>query len=219
MEFKIIDMDNWSRKETFDHFSTVAKSTYSLTVKVDVTSLVEKIKKDNLRFYPIFTWIITKALNQFEQFKMGYDAEGRLGYYSYINPMYSVMDKDKNVVSLCTEFEEKVSAFYKKMTDDLENFEKDGKETAFYPNFYIVSTLPWLHYESFTVLNESEQHFLFPMVTWGKYVQENGKYMIPLALQVSHAVADGYHCAQFYEAVEQLIKEFDEIDKKTLFHI
>ena len=48
MEFKVIDMDNWSRKETFEHFSTVAKSTYSLTVKVDVTNLVEKIKKENI---------------------------------------------------------------------------------------------------------------------------------------------------------------------------
>ncbi|MGN0380890.1 MAG: CatA-like O-acetyltransferase, partial [Suilimivivens sp.] len=34
MNFRKINMDVWDRRECFEHFSTVAKSTYSITVDV-----------------------------------------------------------------------------------------------------------------------------------------------------------------------------------------
>ena len=73
-----------------------------MTVKVDITHLVEICKRKEYRFYPILTWVVTSALNQFKHFKMGFNMEGMLGYFDKINPMYSVIDSKENVVSLCT---------------------------------------------------------------------------------------------------------------------
>ena len=41
------------------------------------------------------------------------------------------------------------------------------------------------------------------MVTWGKYYECDGKIIMPVTLQIHHAVADGYHCAKFYEDILQ----------------
>ncbi|WP_456008709.1 CatA-like O-acetyltransferase [Clostridium butyricum] len=46
--------------------------------------------------------------------------------------------------------------------------------------------------------------FLFPMVTWGKFFEENNKIIMPLTIQVHHAVADGYHCSLFFSDVEEI---------------
>jgi chloramphenicol O-acetyltransferase type A len=35
------------------------------------------------------------------------------------------------------------------------------------------------------------------MYSLDKFYEENEKYMLPLALQVHHAVCDGYHVARF----------------------
>ena len=35
MNFRKINMDVWDRRECFEHFSTVAKSTYSIPVDVE----------------------------------------------------------------------------------------------------------------------------------------------------------------------------------------
>ena len=42
------------------------------------------------------------------------------------------------------------------------------------------------------------------MVTWGKFFEENNKIIMPLTIQVHHAVADGYHCSLFFSDVEEI---------------
>ena len=53
--------------------------------------------------------------------------------------------------------------------------------------------------------HDRKNTFLFPMVTWGKYYEVNERVKLPLTLQIHHAVADGYHCSLFFEAVEQIV--------------
>ena len=48
--FKIIDMENWARKDCFNHFMNKTKSTYSITVNVDISNLMKFIKKNNLEY-------------------------------------------------------------------------------------------------------------------------------------------------------------------------
>ena len=42
-----IDLDNLPRRKTYDWFNSFNNPTYGLTVKLDVTSLVEHTKKHN----------------------------------------------------------------------------------------------------------------------------------------------------------------------------
>lgn len=44
MEFKLIDKDNWKRKEYFDHYFFNVPCTYSMTVKMDITKIIKKNK-------------------------------------------------------------------------------------------------------------------------------------------------------------------------------
>ncbi|MEM1485141.1 CatA-like O-acetyltransferase [Oscillospiraceae bacterium PP1C4] len=205
MSFHLIDLENWERKDCFNHFMNIAKSTYSLTVNIDITKLIDFIKKNNYRLYPTFTWIVSKAVNNHMEFRMGFDSDRNLGYYDTIFPDYSVLnDKTKIMDSLCTAYEEEFVSFYNCMVSDMENYKSSGAHTQRHSNFFIVSCLPWLNYSAFTATNESEHQFLFPMVTWGKYIELDGKVLMPLTLQIHHAVADGYHCSLFYNNIEQI---------------
>ncbi|MBP3889085.1 MAG: chloramphenicol acetyltransferase CAT [Cellulosilyticum sp.] len=206
MNFTLIDMENWERKECFNHFMTVAKSTYSLTVNMDITYLMTFIKQHNLRLYPTFTWIITRALNQHVEFKTCYDLNHQLGYYDEISPCYSILDDQTKIMdSMTTPYDQNFKNFYIQMTTDLDNYKTSKHKTDFLPNFFLVSCLPWLSYTSFDVNNQSDYDFLLPMVTWGKYFEQQDKILMPLTLQVHHAVCDGYHCSLFYKDVETVL--------------
>lgn len=207
MKFNIIDVENWERKECFDHFMSIAKSTYSLTVNMDISKLIMFSKKNNYRLYPTFTWIVSQAINNHKEFKMGYDENKNVGYYDMVNPDYSVMnDRTKIMDNLCTVYSSKFKTFYNNMVNDLEAYKNFGAHTQAQSNFFIASCLPWITYTSFNVSNESEYQFLFPMVTWGKYFEQGNKILMPLTLQIHHAVADGYHCSLFYKDIEQILK-------------
>lgn len=206
MNFKLIDMEQWERAECYKHFSTIAKSTYSITVDVDITELLNYIRDYNLRLFPTFTWVVATAINKQEEFRMGYDEKGHLGIWDEIYPDYSVIDENTKIMtSLCTPYEKSFSLFYKQMCQDADTYKCSKKETGKYPNFFVASCIPWLRYSSFTATNESEYTFLFPMVTWGKYYKVEDRVKMPLTLQIHHAVADGYHCSLFFQEVEEII--------------
>ena len=40
---------------------------------------------------------------------------------------------------------------------------------------------------------------------WGKYNLENGRLMMPLSMNIHHAVADGFHLCRFFNEVQELI--------------
>lgn len=50
MQFTKIDINNWTRKEYFDHYFDNTPCTYSMTVKLDISKLkrMEKIISDSL---------------------------------------------------------------------------------------------------------------------------------------------------------------------------
>ena len=54
MNFELIDMEHWDRAECYQHFTTVAKSTYSITVDLDITELFRYVREKNVRFFPAF---------------------------------------------------------------------------------------------------------------------------------------------------------------------
>lgn len=206
MSFHLIDLENWERRDCFNHFFTIAKSTYSLTVNMDITNLIGFIRERNYRLYPTFTWIVSRAINNHIQFRMGLNINKSLGYYDTVSPDYAVLNERTQIMdSLCTPYKEEFLVFYKHMVSDIENYKTKEIHTQKYSNSFIVSCLPWLNYTSFTATNESQYPFLFPMVTWGKYRESEGKILMPLTLQIHHAVADGYHCSLFYNDIEQII--------------
>lgn len=208
MKFNIINVDEWERKECFEHYFNNAKCTYSLTVNIEVTNLINYIKENKLRLYPVFTWIVSKALNNHNEFKMSLNEEGKIGYFDEISPCYSVLNEKTKVMNdLLTPYSSEFSKFYKMMVNDLEMYKKDPSYTTkFENNFYLSSCIPWINYSSFNVNNETNMPMLFPMVTWGKYYNENGKLLMPVSLQVHHSVADGYHCSLFYNEVQDMVR-------------
>lgn len=207
MGFNVIDLDNWERKDRFNHFYNNAKCTYSITVNIDITNFYNYIKTNNLTFYPAFTWVVSKVINTYDEFKITFDEKGRLGFFDEISPSYSVLnDKTKIMNDLYTAFSGRFIDFYNNMRNDIDKYKEDNNfKTKFQNNFFIVSCLPWFNYTAFNVNNEGSIPFLFPMVTWGKFFVENNKTIMPLTIQIHHAVADGYHCSLFFNDITKLV--------------
>ena len=47
--------------------------------------------------------------------------------------------------------------------------------------------------------------YLIPIFTLGKYYEEDGRIVLPLAVQVHHAVCDGFHICRFVNELQELI--------------
>lgn len=81
-------------------------------------------------------------------------------------------------------------------------------------NNFCVSMIPWTTFEGFNLNLQKGYDYLKPIFTMGKYYEENGKTHLPLAIQVHHAVCDGFHVCRFVNELQELI---DEIPVKGVF--
>lgn len=60
MAFIPVDMENYSRREHYEHYKNNVPCTYSMTANVDITGLKEKAAEGNIKFYPALIYVISK---------------------------------------------------------------------------------------------------------------------------------------------------------------
>jgi chloramphenicol O-acetyltransferase type A len=70
------------------------------------------------------------------------------------------------------------------------------------PNVLNISSIPWVDFTGFH-LHLTTDHLL-PILTIGRHTEQNGTTVMPLAIQVHHAVCDGYHLGQFVEQLQSI---------------
>lgn len=207
MKYTIIDKTTWKRKEYFEHYITTVPCTYSITSKLDITNIRQQEKK----LYPTMLYILTKAVNRYEQFRMALNNNGDLIVYSSMEPCYTVFHKQTETFSnIWTEYSADYNTFIHNYENDILNYgniEKFMAKPTVPQNSFTVSMMPWTTFEGFN-LNTPGFGYLIPIFTMGKFSEVNGGVYLPLAVQVHHAVCDGFHVCRFINDVQTQINEF-----------
>ena len=77
--FHTIDVVRWNRLPYFEHYTNVNQCTYSMTVDTDITLLLQELKIRGHKLYPAFIYMVTRVVNEREEFKTSYGSEGSWG--------------------------------------------------------------------------------------------------------------------------------------------
>lgn len=173
---------------------------------MDVTKVLEKCYNEKLNFQAVMLHRIYRAINQVDNFK--YDLlDGKLIKWDKIVPTFSSMNKNNKLFfTLYADMQEN-EIDYNEVYKDTVN--KYATSTTIVPqgelpgNVFNVSCIPWLHFEHFSSNSKSMENNIVKMITIGKYEQVNDRYVLPITLQVSHAVVDGYHASLFFEKLRE----------------
>ena len=207
MKFHVIDREDWNREQYFEHYLKL-KCTFSMTVNVDITMLLEEVYKKGIKFYPVFIYLISRVVNNHKKFRTCFNDEGVLGYWEEMIPSYTIFHKDdKSFSSIWTDYSRDFRTFYKNYEDDTRCY---ASVHGFFtkenipPNVFPISSIPWTSFTGFNLNINNDENFLLPIITCGKYFNEGNKVMLPVSLQVHHSVCDGYDASKFIEDLQQL---------------
>ena len=205
MAFHLIDMENWDRREFYEHFINEVVCSYSITVNLDITNLRDA------RLYPAMIWLLTKTVNEMPEFRTSLTKAG-LGIYDSMHPMYTVFNKEnKNFSGIWSYYSEHYMEFLKNYDEDVRVYSKSKRyapKDGTPENSFNISMVPWLEFTSCNLNVYDDGKFLLPIFTMGKYFERDGKRLLPLAIQVHHAVCDGYHVGLFVEKLQTNIIRF-----------
>ena len=205
MKFIPIDINNWQRKEYFEHYHNIVPCTYCMTVKLDITNL----KTKNNHLYSTLLFSLTQLINRHQEFRTCFNSEGVLGFFDEMIPSYTVFNPDTETFTcLWTSETKDYDTFYQAYKKDVETFGKNqglvGKPNI-PDNVFNVSMLPWISFDAFNLNLQKGYNYLLPIFTFGKFYKENNKYYLPLSIQVHHGVCDGFHICRLVNELQKML--------------
>ena len=210
--YKTLDFDTWPRKEHYLYYTQKLKVGCSMTVNLDVTRLVQSCRKRSLRFYPSFVYCTACTVNSMDSMRMFRDKDGRLCIWDHVLPNYTIFHKDDCTFSdVWTDFSPDFETFYSNMIEDMDKYKntKGIKVKENQPaNFFCISCEPWVSFTAFNTWTYDSEPQFFPVITYGKYFEENGRLKMPFNIVIAHAVCDAYHISKLIEELQIKIDKF-----------
>lgn len=214
MKFNLIDIEKWSRKPYFEYYLNQVICTFSITTNIDITALLETLREKEIKLYPTFIYMVTKTVNSQVEFRTCFNEEGNLGYWSRMTPSFTIFhNDDKTFSEMWTEFSNDFRIFYENYQEDMKQYgdvrgiwTKDNIPR----NTFSISSIPWVNFTGFNLNVYNEGKYLLPIITGGKYFNQAGKTLLPISLQVHHAVCDGYHASNFINELQKLADNYSD---------
>jgi chloramphenicol O-acetyltransferase type A len=212
MDYKIVDINKYYRKDVYLRFSDGPKCSISMTYKLDITHLKEVCKERNEKLNIALLYLVTKAINSRDDYKMYYDfKKNELRSYNVFNVKHYVFNKETEVCKIVhSKYYLDYKEFYLNTYKDIEeakkvDFKEDDKE---YPDEFDASAMPWVSYDSFNLELPDGYLYFNPIINWDKFFESSGRTLLPMTIRLNHAIADGYLLSKFFLIIEDYIKEF-----------
>lgn len=216
-EYTTVDLSRWARKEHYEAFQTFAQCTFSQTVQLDITALLKHIKAVGWKFYPTLIFLLAKIANRHAEFRMAIK-DNELVIWNDIHPCYTIFhDETETFSSLWSHYDGDIHHFLNIYSEDVARYRNNlsylpKEETR--ENVFYVSANPWVSFTGFNINIANMQNFFAPMFTIGKYYPQGEKVLLPLAVQVHHAVCDGFHVARLINELQTLCDDLSRYSCK-----
>ena len=207
LEYTPIDLSRWARKEHFEVFQSFAQCTINQTVLVDITVLLKHIKEVGWKFYPTIIFLLSKIVNSHAEFRMAMK-NNELVIWNDIHPSYTIFHNETETFSsLWSHYDGNIHHFQDIYSEDVARYRNN---LSYWPkeesreNVFFVSAIPWVSFTSFNINMANMQNYFSPMFTLGKYYKQDGKVLLPLAIQIHHSACDGFHVARLFNELQEM---------------
>lgn len=212
-----IDLAAWARREHFEHYLRRVPCTYAMTVELDATAFAAALRESSRKTYLAQIWALATVVNAHEEFRMCLaEAEDGGGsrvpaIWPVVHPMFTVFNPERETfAAVWAPYDPDFGAFHDAAAPLLA---EHAAATEFFPqgapppNVFDVSSIPWASFTGFTLNIESGWEYLAPIFTLGKYALRGDRVLLPLAVQIHHAAADGFHTARLVNELQVLLAE------------
>lgn len=116
---KLINLDNWNRKEHFRFFSKFEEPFFDVTVKADCTTAYKKAKGKGVSFFLYYLYRALKAANQVQNFRYRI-IENKVYDFITINDLPTINRPDGTFGIAYIDYFEDEKQFYEKAFLEIE---------------------------------------------------------------------------------------------------
>ena len=205
-----LDLTTWPRREVFEFFRHFDKPYFNVCLRLDVTSLLKELKRRAERpsVWLTYHYFALKAANEIEPFRYRL-RDGKVLVHEVINGGTTLILPNETFTLVYFDHAESFTKFMEGATKAVEEIRSgDG---GFRPKHeddarIHCTTLPWIAFTSFSHARRWwHKEDSVPKISFGKFVNENGRTLMPFSVEVHHALMDGLHVGRYIERIEEML--------------
>ena len=192
---RYIDMESWNRKDAYQLFSRGYLPYFSVTTPLDVTELVPYVRAEGLSFYRAMIYVVTRAMNELEPFRLRIRPEG-IALCETVSPSYTtgglggtfgICDVDYLPGESMEDFCRRALEKERRQTEAMV-VEDDVRDDLIF-----LSSVPWFITTSVLQEQPTDPNDSFPRVLWDRIREEKGRLLVNFTVQLNHRLLDGGH--------------------------
>lgn len=210
MKHRVIPLEDFPRRKHFAFFSAMQNPYVGVTMEVDITDFLSACHERSVPFFLSFVYCVGRAANAVPQLRQRI-WNGCIIEFEQCDASHTVLCPDETYgycrLDCMRPFEDYLPEAISLHRQAKENpCMEDGEDGI---NLLFLSSIPWLHYAALTQPLPSPADSN-PRITWGQYVEQNGRVTLPVTLLANHALVDGLHLAAFYRSLDRELKAWTE---------
>jgi chloramphenicol O-acetyltransferase type A len=197
---KIIDTENWNRKEHFDFFSKMASPYFGIVTEVDCTIAYQKAKENDYSFFAYYLHKSMIAINSVEEFKYRI-VDGKVISFPTINAGATIGREDGTFGFIFVHFSQDFETFNTELQKEVQSVQNSIglrlNNDDIKKDLIRHSTIPWNSFTGLLHPTNFDQTESVPKITFGKFsIRDNKKYL-PVSIEAHHGLVDGFHLAKY----------------------
>lgn len=204
-----LDIANWSRRELFEFFIAYSNPYFNICANVDVTKLLTLVREQpQVKISLAVHYFALRVANEIEPFRYRLKDE-KVFVYDVINGGTTVLLPNESFAYAYFDYHRDFSKFIEGMAravDDIRTGSGKLKPTMRDDVIY-HTTLPWISFTSFAHARTKGRGDSVPRFVFGKFFKENDRTLMPISIEVHHALMDGLHVGRYLNRLEEALAD------------
>ena len=207
---KKIDMSVWPRAEHFKFFLPFNQPYFNVVLDLEIKTLFDFAKTNQLSFTACYLYCLHQAVAGYAPIRYRIVGEQPVEVENIaLSTVFLKEDESFRFVPLKNQ--DGIKAFHQHY-DQQKQLHLNKTlinplflETAERVEQIYISILPWFKFTGFKHAEHTPISSGIPKIVFGQYQQEQG--VMPISIEVHHALMDGLHISQFIDVFYQVIAD------------
>ena len=206
---KYLDVTNWPRRDVFEFFRGFDKPYFNLCARLDVTRLLALLRdRPDVSVSLAYHYFALRVANEIEPFRYRLK-EGKVLVYDVIHGGTTVLLPNETFSLAYFNYDENFGKFVGEAERAVKQVQSgDG---AFRPSerddMIHFTVLPWVSFTSFSHARNWKREDSVPKIAFGKFAREKDSLLLPISVEVHHALMDGLHVGRYLARLEEALSE------------
>lgn len=206
---KYLDIAGWARRDLFEFFRTYENPYFNICAQLEITKLVEALKaQPEVSVALSYHYLALRIANEIEPFRYRL-RDDQVLVHDVIHGGTTVLLPNESFTFAYFDYQPDFARFMRDAQASVEQvrtaagpFAPIGSDDRIH-----FTVLPWVSFTSFAHARNKSRAVSVPKIAFGKFVRDHERTLIPISVEVHHALMDGLHVGRFFSRMEQMLAE------------